>query len=146
MSQSLSLEQSYLAFVEFLLLSKKRLFEIGAQFHLTGMQTTTLLLLETPKPIGAFRHIFNCDASNITGIIDGLEQKGLVKRYEINSDRRIKMVKLLSKGTKARSTMLHLLTSDDQYILSSLTENEAKNFISLVQKITSAKKGINEEG
>ena len=139
MSESLSLEQSYLVFIEFLLLSKKRIFEIGTKYHLTGMQTTTLLLLEKPRPIGSFRHIFNCDASNVTGIIDGLEQKGLVKRYVVNSDRRIKMVKLLSKGIKVRATMLTLLTSDDQYILSSLTDEEAENFITFVRKITQSK-------
>lgn len=138
MPESLTLEQSYLAFIEFLLLSKKRLHEIGAEHHLTAMQTTTLLMLENARPIGSFRHIYNCDASNVTGIIDGLEQKKLVKRYEVNSDRRIKMVRLLAHGIGVRKALLHKLTSDDKYILSKLSNTEAKNFIELVQKITGA--------
>lgn len=140
MSKQLSLEQSYLALVEFLMLSKQRLVEIGTKYHLSGMQTITLLLLEEPRPMGTFRHIFNCDASNITGIIDGLEQKELVKRFEINSDRRVKMVKLLARGKKVRATLLHQLTSDDQYILANLTASEAASFIDLVQKITDTSK------
>jgi len=140
MSKQLALEQSYLALVEFLMLSKQRLVEIGTKYHLSGMQTITLLLLEEPRPMGTFRHIFNCDASNITGIIDGLEQKELAKRFEINSDRRVKMVKLLARGKKVRAALLHRLTSDDQYILANLTANEAANFIDLVQKITDTSK------
>lgn len=140
MSHNLTLEESYLAFVEFLMLSKHKLIEIGAKYNLSAMQTITLLLLQEPRPIGTFRHIFNCDASNVTGIIDGLEQKQLVARFEVNSDRRIKMVKLLTRGKHIRSTLLRQLTSDDQYILAKLSPSEAKSFIQLVQKITDTTK------
>jgi DNA-binding MarR family transcriptional regulator len=140
MTQQLSLEQSYLALVEFLMLSKQRLIEIGAKYNLSSMQTITLLLLEEPRAMGTFRHIFNCDASNITGIIDGLEQKKLVRRFEVNSDRRVKMVQLLTRGKHVRSTLLHQLTSDDQYVLANLSSSEAANFIDLVQKITDTTK------
>lgn len=142
MSQQLSLEQSYLALVEFLMLSKQRLIEIGTKYHLSGMQTITLLLLEEPRPMGTFRHIFNCDASNVTGIIDGLEQKQLVRRFESSTDRRIKMIQLLAHGKRVRATILHQLTSDDQYILANLTPDEAASFIDLVHKITDTTKLI----
>src|ERR1017187_4021368 len=102
----LSLEQSYLELIEFLMMSKKRVIEIGVTFHLSTMQSITLLLLKEPRPMGDFRHLFNCDASNVTGIIDGLEQKQLVRRYEVHSDRRIKMVKLLAHGKRVRTTLL----------------------------------------
>ena len=128
------------------MLSKKRLIEIGSTYHLSGMQTITLLLLEEPRPMGTFRHIFNCDASNVTGIIDGLEQKQLVKRFEVNSDRRIKMIKLLARGKHVRVALISQLTSDDQYILAKLTPDEAANFISLVQKITNTTKLVGMKG
>jgi DNA-binding MarR family transcriptional regulator len=140
MLEELSLEQSYLILVEFLMMSKKRVTEIGAKHHLSSMQTITLLLLEDPRPMGDFRHIFNCDASNVTGIIDGLEQKQLVKRYEISSDRRVKMIQLLSRGKHLRSTLLHELTTDGQYVLASLSPSESASFIELVQKITARSK------
>lgn len=136
----LSLEQSYLALVEFLMMSKQRVIEIGARYHLSSMQSITLLLLEDPRPMGDFRHLFNCDASNVTGIIDGLEQKQLVRRYEVNSDRRIKMVKLLAHGKRVRTSLLRKLTSADQYILANLTSIEAASFIKLVQKINQTTK------
>jgi DNA-binding MarR family transcriptional regulator len=146
MGRQLSLEQSYLALVEFLMLSKQRLLEIGTKHHLSSMQTITLLLLEEPRPMGTLRHIFNCDASNVTGIIDGLEQKQLVKRYEVHSDRRIKMIKLLARGKRVRAALLSQLTSDDQYVLASLTPSEATSFIDLVQKITDTTKLVAVKG
>ena len=136
MNKELTLEKSYLILVEFLMMSKRRVAEIGAKYNLSSMQAITLLSLEEPRPMGDFRHIFNCDASNVTGIIDGLEQKQLVKRYEIDSDRRVKLVQLLTNGKRLRSTLLHELTTDGQYVLADLSDSEAATFIELIKKIT----------
>ena len=87
--------------------------------------------------MNSFTKIFNCDPSNVTGIVDGLEQKGLAERCEDPSDRRLKMVQLTPAGTKIRRDLLHELTGPDSYILHKLTPDEVSQFISLVQKITS---------
>jgi hypothetical protein len=75
MSHTTSLEASYLVFIEFLMLSKQRVIELGSECDLTGMQTMMLFLLDRPRPMNHFKKIFNCDASNVTGLVDGLEQK-----------------------------------------------------------------------
>jgi len=136
MNQQTTLEQSYLALVEFLLLAKQRLFELAAQHGMSGMQIITLLLIESPRPMSNFKHIFNCDPSNVTGIIDGLQQKKLVTRYADPTDHRVKMVRLLYKGKRLRTALLHELTTSDEYLLANLTIAEASSFITLVQKIT----------
>jgi hypothetical protein len=46
------------------------------------------------------------------------------------------MIRLLAHGVSIRKALLHKLTSHDEYILSKLSNAEAKNFIELVQKIT----------
>ena len=138
MDRESSLEQSYLTLVEFLLLAKQRLLELGAEHGMSGMQVTTLLLSETPRPMNSFKHLFNCDASNVTGIVDGLQQKKLVARYENPHDRRVKMVELLAEGKRLRATLLRQLTTSDEYLLAKLTPSEATTFIELVQKITRA--------
>lgn len=138
MTQITSLEESYLSLVEFLMMAKQRLFEIGNDFDMSGMQATTLLMMNEPRPMHYFTKFFNCDPSNITGIIDALEDKGLVSRTESSNDRRIKLVKLLPAGQKIRSAMLVKLTTDESYLLSKLTKPEAETFTKLVQKITHA--------
>lgn len=136
MTQITSVEESYLALVEFLMLSKQKLFEIGADHDLSGMQSVSLLLLSEPRPMHYFTKFFNCDPSNITGIVDAMEQKGLVTRKESLEDRRIKLVQITPNGAKVRSELLSKLTTDESYPLSKLTPAEAETFTTLVHKVT----------
>jgi DNA-binding MarR family transcriptional regulator len=138
MPQNTSLEQSYLLLVEFLLLSKRRVFELGSALDLTGMQAMMLFLLDRPRAMHDFKKIFNCDASNVTGIVDGLEAKGLAARYENATDRRVKMIKLEAKGSTIRTKLMRNLTSQDSALLSALSPNELQTFVSLLQKVTAA--------
>jgi DNA-binding MarR family transcriptional regulator len=88
--------------------------------------------------MNSFTKIFNCDASNITGIVDGLEQKKLALRCEHPDDRRIKMIKLSAKGEKTRTALLRQLTAAEGPILSALTPREFNTFIKLLDKINRA--------
>lgn len=135
MTAKTSIEESFLVLIEFLMLSKRRVIELGTESGLTGMQTMMLFLLSEPRPMNSFSKIFNCDASNVTGLVDGLEQKKLAARYESTKDRRIKMVRLESKGVSVRSALLTRLTKEDSPILSRLDDQEFQTFISLLQKI-----------
>ena len=137
MAKQNTLEQSYLALVEFLLLSKRRVFELGSEFSLTGMQAMMLFMLDRPRSMHSFKQTFNCDASNITGLVDGLEQKKLASRYENSDDRRVKMVELLPLGRRTRSALLRQLTSHGSPLLSRLSTNELRTFIELLHKLTS---------
>ncbi len=137
MTQPATLEQSYLILLKFLMLSKSRVMELGAECGLTGMQAMMLFLLDKPRPMNNFRKVFNCDASNITGLVDGLEQKKLASRYEDPADRRIKMVQLEAKGKRMRTALLRNLTHDSP-LLSKLSPAELRSFTKLLQKITTA--------
>lgn len=136
MTQQATLEQSYLVLVRFLLLSKKQVIDLGAEYGLTGMQALLLFQLDQPRPMNIFSKIFNCDASNITGLVDGLVQKKLARRYEDPEDRRVKMVKLEAKGTRIRNSLVHDLTAQDNPLLAKLSPAEQQSFIKLLQKIT----------
>jgi DNA-binding MarR family transcriptional regulator len=136
MAQQESLQKSYLVLFKFLMLSKRRVFELGANYGLTGMQTMMLVLLEHPRPMNNFRKVFNCDASNITGLVDGLEQKQLASRYEDSEDRRIKMVRLEPKGKRLRTAVMKRFTTLDSPLLSKLSPTELTTFVSLLEKIT----------
>ena len=136
MAKEVSFQESYMALVEFLMLNKRQVVEQGSRYGLTAMQTMTLFLLDHPRPMNSLRKIFNCDASNVTGIVDGLEQKQLARRFENPDDRRIKMVQLLPKGRRERTALLNKLAGPGSYILSHLSPREVTQFISLVKKIT----------
>jgi DNA-binding MarR family transcriptional regulator len=135
MGKTTSTTQPYLALVEFLMITKHNVIDAGLRYKLTPMQSMTLLLLEKPKPMNSFTTIFNCDASNVTGIIDGLEQKNMAERYEHPTDRRIKMVRIKPEGTKVRSILIQKLTSGKDCVLANLSKEETATFFQLIEKV-----------
>ncbi|HVV25471.1 MAG TPA: MarR family transcriptional regulator [Candidatus Saccharimonadales bacterium] len=132
----MSAEESFIIFIKFLMLSKHRVIELGSKYELTAMQTLTLFLLDQPCPMHGLRKVFNCDASNITGLVDGLEQKELASRYEHPQDRRIKMVRLEERGREVRRALLRQLGKQDGPVWSRLTPAEYRTLIQLLQKVT----------
>jgi DNA-binding MarR family transcriptional regulator len=52
---------------------------------------------------------WRCDASWVTGIVDGLEQRGYVHRRTPDTDRRVKVVELTDLGEVARAKALEVL-------------------------------------
>ncbi|MDH6117721.1 DNA-binding MarR family transcriptional regulator [Kitasatospora sp. GAS204A] len=74
---------------------------MAAESGLTLMQGKTLSLLREPKSMRSLAELLACDASNITGIVDRLETRGLVRREVSPADRRIKNVLLTEEGERA---------------------------------------------
>lgn len=123
------------------MLSKRRAMEIGAEHGLTGMQAMLLFLLDEPHPMYNFKKVFNCDASNITGLVDGLEQKKLAARFASPKDRRVKMVKLSGKGERLRVDMLRQAAGGSS-LLAKLSANELQVFSTLLRKITNGSSSL----
>lgn len=136
MTPQTSLEHSYYVLIQFLMLSKHRLVELGAEHGLTGIQAITLFLLDEPRPMYSFKKIYNCDASNVTGIIDGLEEKGLVTRFEPPEDRRIKVVQTTDQGRQLRSDLICTITTNENPLLARLSPIELQTLVGLLEKIT----------
>ena len=57
-----------------------------------------LRLLEEPRTMSQLADLLHCDNSNVTGIVDNLEDRDLAIRYPSEVDRRIKVVELTVKG------------------------------------------------
>ena len=81
---------------------------IAAEFELSPMQAHVLRLLEPeqPLPMRSLAGKLCCDASNVTGIVDRLEQRGLVERRPSPADRRVKMLVVTRSGMTLRRRML----------------------------------------
>jgi DNA-binding MarR family transcriptional regulator len=74
---------------------------------LTPPQLITLRCLdtETPVPMSEVAKSLACDPSNVTGIIDRLEERGLVERRDAPNDRRVKMLALTPAGARLRGKL-----------------------------------------
>src|SRR2546421_7394179 len=65
---------------------------VAAEFELSAAQCHVLHLLEPDQPVsmGRIAEALACDASNVTGLVDRLESRGLVRRQVSPGDRRVK--------------------------------------------------------
>ena len=132
----------YLSLLEFLMTAKQHVMAIGAEFGLTSIQAVTLLLIDEnrPRPMKSFCSLYHCDASNITGIIDGLENKGLVIRQNDPADRRIKVIRLETAGKRMQQTIIQRLAEQNGFLFDPLSDAESQQFIHIVEKLAIAKK------
>jgi len=135
----------YLSLLEFLLTAKQHLVAIGAEYDLSSVQAITLLLLDeqTPRPMKNLCMLFHCDASNVTGIVDGLEQKGLVERQSDPKDRRIKTIQLCPAGKKLQQRILEQFARDNGFLFDPLTDSEAEQFVRIVEKLAPHERACN---
>ncbi len=71
---------------------------------LTPTQGLALRLLDpgTPVAMNALADYLVCDASNVTGVVDKLEARGLIERQAAENDRRVKMLAVTEKGRELR--------------------------------------------
>ncbi|MER5597080.1 MarR family transcriptional regulator [Streptomyces sp. NPDC002265] len=81
-------------------------YETAAGDHaLTGAQARLLSLLSLePLPMRKLAQKLKCEPSNVTGIVDRLESRGLVERRPDAADRRVKLAAATDEGVQvARS-------------------------------------------
>jgi DNA-binding MarR family transcriptional regulator len=78
--------------------------EICAEFGLSAAQGRALLELEPgcPRPMRRLAERLGNDASNVTGIADRLEGRGLVERRPSEVDRRVKALAVTREGKTLR--------------------------------------------
>lgn len=73
--------------------------EVGEEEGLSIPQLDVLRRLRRgPSPMRRLAVQMNCEASNLTGLVDRLEARGLVERLPYPEDRRVKCVALTRKG------------------------------------------------
>src|ERR1700682_5990621 len=59
-----------------------------ADLHLTSPQAMLLHHLDDPLPMNEVAGKLHCDPSNVTGIVDRLEGRGLIERQHLTKERR----------------------------------------------------------
>jgi DNA-binding MarR family transcriptional regulator len=94
--------------------------QVASEFELSPMQAHVLRLLEPeePLPMRTLARKLCCDASNVTGIVDRLEERGLVRRAAAPGDRRVKMLVVTDRGLGIRTAILARLSEAPEPIAS----------------------------
>ena len=86
---------------------------LAADLQLSPAQCHVLHLIEPDRPIpmGQLAETLACDASNVTGLIDRLESRGLVRRCPSDADRRVKVLVLTPTGCRLRAILVDRMTA-----------------------------------
>jgi MarR family transcriptional regulator, organic hydroperoxide resistance regulator len=116
---------------ELMMAQRAQMPAIAAEFELSPMQVQLLRLVEPerPMPMGKAACGLGCDASNITGIVDRLEARGLIERRP-GADRRVKVLVITRDGARVRRLIMTRLAQppaaiaalpeDDQRMLAAI--------------------------
>jgi DNA-binding MarR family transcriptional regulator len=84
--------------------TKRERFQLAQEYGLSPMQLFALSALEPGNevPMSSLADTLICDASNVTGIVDRLEGRGLIERRAAAHDRRVKLLALTNEGVRVR--------------------------------------------
>jgi DNA-binding MarR family transcriptional regulator len=90
---------------------RRRLPAVAAELGLPEAQCQVLELLDPQAPVAMCRvaEALRCDPSNITGIVDRLQARGLVERRSDPRDRRVKKIVLTARGRDHRRLLVERL-------------------------------------
>ena len=109
---------------------------LASEFDLSPAQCHVLHLIEPdqPVPMGQIAENLACDASNVTGLVDRLESRGLVRRKPSVADRRIKVLELTQAGARLRSVVMERMTEPPE-ILGRLSLEEQRELVRILKRL-----------
>lgn len=127
----------YFALFGFMHQAKLKLLTVATELDLTAAQAFSLLHMDAdhPRSMKTYCQSYNLDAGNLTGIVDGLEEKGLVIREQDPNDRRIKTIRILPKGLKLRAELMNRVMEISGDLFTPLSKDEQAQFARLIQSI-----------
>ena len=120
--------------VRFFFAQREHLPAMGDEFELSPVQCHVLHLIEPdrPLPMGRLAGTLGCDASNVTGLVDRLEARGLVERRAAAGDRRVKVIGLTPAGSRVRTQLLRRITGG-ACPLSKLSATDRRSLVRMLE-------------
>ncbi len=112
----------------------------GGSCELSPAQCHVLNLIdpERPLPMSRLAQVLSCDASNVTGLVDRLEARGLVSRRSSPEDRRVRVIQLTPEGSRLRADLLRRMT-EEVFPLSRLSPRERRSLVRILEVLVEGK-------
>ena len=108
--------------------------EVSHRYDLTPQQAMVLDRLAVRRTMGQLADDLACDRSNVTGLIQRLEQRGLVAREGDETDRRTKWLSLTPAGRELRDVFRRDIFQGTD-VLSGLGEDEPRQILGALRVI-----------
>jgi DNA-binding MarR family transcriptional regulator len=122
--------------VRFFFAQREHLPTLGSEIDLSPAQCHVLHLIEPgrPLPMRRLAETLSCDASNVTGLVDRLEARGLVQRQASSEDRRVKVLQLTPAGSRLRSSLLRRMTAQS-HPMSRLSAQQQRALVKILESL-----------
>jgi MarR family transcriptional regulator, organic hydroperoxide resistance regulator len=91
-----------------------------------------------PLPMSRLADTLSCDASNVTGLIDRLESRGLLQRQPSTHDRRVKVLQLTPTGSRVRTQLLRRMAGRS-LPLSRLSLEQQRTLVAILEALVDEK-------
>ncbi|HTI66743.1 MAG TPA: MarR family winged helix-turn-helix transcriptional regulator [Caulobacteraceae bacterium] len=97
---------------------RREMMTLHSDFQMNPAQVHLLLNLEPDQgvPMSDLAGALACDASYITGLVDKIEDRGLVQRLPNPADRRVKLIALTAEGAEIRGRLLERCSQPPTFI------------------------------
>jgi DNA-binding MarR family transcriptional regulator len=92
-----------------------------------------LRALEQPRTMSEIAAVLHCDRSNVTGIVDHLEERGLARRTPSEGDRRVKLIALTAEGRRLRGRLMRAFEQPPAW-LAELTKADQRTLRDLLER------------
>ncbi len=127
----------WVRFLRFNLLSNKKLQDALEKLDLTSPQFYVLATIGYAGglPFGEIGEKMMVTVSNLTGIVDRLEEKGVVARERDARDRRIVRVRMTEKGARLYKNTIPLFEKCIAQFFAPLDKSQQKELSSLLRKL-----------
>lgn len=109
---------------------------LAGELDLSPVQCHVLHLMQPdqPIPMGRLAETLACDASNVTGLVDRLESRGLIVRRASADDRRVKVIALTATGARLRAE-LHQRLAAPPDPFQRLSEAEQRTLVRILERL-----------
>ena len=136
MSPSSTRGDAWQMLVRFFFAQRAHMPSLAADLELSPAQCHVLHLIEPGQdvPMGHLANRLACDASNVTGLVDRLESRGLIRRRPSDRDRRIKVLQLTPAGLRARDMLVERMSTPPP-ILDRLSPRERQALVRILSRL-----------
>jgi DNA-binding MarR family transcriptional regulator len=90
--------------------------EVARRLNLRPASMGAVRILDKPRTMSEMATMLRCDNSNVTGIVDGLEEKGLALREPAPGDRRVNLIALSPEGRKLHNRLTRAMARPPAWI------------------------------
>jgi len=122
--------------MKFFFAQREHLPSSEGEFDLSPIQCHVLHLIEPgrPLPMSRLAETLSCDASNVTGLVDRLESRGLVRRQPSPEERRVKALQLTPRGARMRAQLLRRMARRS-LPLSRLSRDKRRTLVKILEAL-----------